>query len=504
LIDSRIKNIVIVGGGTAGWMTASALAKVLGQQCSIRLIESEEIGIVGVGEATVPHLKIFNHVLEIDEIEFIKKVQGTFKLGIQFVDWGRLGDKYIHGFGTIGHDYELLPFHQFWIKAFNAGNATDIGAYSLNTAAAPLGKFMASATDVPPASPLANIAYAYHFDAGRYAQFLRGYAEARGVRRTEGKVVNTLLRDADGFIEAIVLDSGERIEGDLFIDCSGFRGLLIEQALHTGYDDWTHWLPCDRAMAVPCENVGPPTPYTRSTARASGWQWRIPLQHRTGNGYVYSSRYISDDEVAAVLLKNLDGPAMADPRVLRFTTGRRKKFWNKNCVAIGLASGFLEPLESTSIFLIQSGITRLLNLFPDKGFSAVVIDRYNAQATFEIERIRDFLILHYYATERNDTPFWNYCRTMDIPTQLEDSIRLFRDSGRFFRDAEEMFAITSWVQVMLGQHIQPRNYHPLVDRMPDKQLNEFVGGVKNVIATCVDAMPMHEQFIARHCAAGPP
>ena len=504
MTDPRIKNIVIVGGGTAGWMTASALAKVLEQQCSIRLIESEEIGIVGVGEATVPHLKIFNHVLEIDEIEFVKQTQGTFKLGIQFVDWARLGDKYIHGFGTIGHDYGLLPFHQFWIKAFNAGNATDIGAYSLNTAAAPLGKFMASATDVPPASPLANIAYAYHFDAGRYAQFLRGYAEARGVRRTEGKVVNTLLRDADGFINAIVLDSGERIEGDLFIDCSGFRGLLIEQALHTGYDDWTHWLPCDRAMAVPCENVGPPTPYTRSTARASGWQWRIPLQHRTGNGYVYSSHYISDDEVAAVLLKNLDGPAMADPRVLRFTTGRRKKFWNKNCVAIGLASGFLEPLESTSIFLIQSGIMRLLNLFPDKGFSPVAIDRYNAQATFEIERIRDFLILHYYATERDDTPFWNYCRMMDIPAQLEDNIRLFRDSGRFFRDAEEMFAITSWVQVMLGQHIQPRNYHPLVDRMPDKQLNEFVGGVKNVIATCVDAMPMHEQFIARHCAAGPP
>ena len=504
MTDPRIKNIVIVGGGTAGWMTASALAKVLEQQCSIRLIESEEIGIVGVGEATVPHLKIFNHVLEIDEIEFVKQTQGTFKLGIQFVDWARLGDKYIHGFGTIGHDYGLLPFHQFWIKAFNAGNATDIGAYSLNTAAAPLGKFMASATDVPPASPLANIAYAYHFDAGRYAQFLRGYAEARGVRRTEGKVVNTLLRDADGFINAIVLDSGERIEGDLFIDCSGFRGLLIEQALHTGYDDWTHWLPCDRAMAVPCENVGPPTPYTRSTARASGWQWRIPLQHRTGNGYVYSSRYISDDEVAAVLLKNIDGPAMADPRVLRFTTGRRKKFWNKNCVAIGLASGFLEPLESTSIFLIQSGIMRLLNLFPDKGFSPVVIDRYNTQATFEIERIRDFLILHYYATERHDTPFWNYCRMMDIPAQLEDNIRLFRDSGRFFRDAEEMFAITSWVQVMLGQHIQPRNYHPLVDRMPDKQLNEFVGGVKNVIATCVDAMPMHEQFIARHCAAGPP
>ncbi|HEX3895008.1 MAG TPA: tryptophan halogenase family protein, partial [Rudaea sp.] len=297
-MKKSVKNIVIVGGGTAGWMAAAACSKVLKDQYSIRLIESEEIGTVGVGEATVPHLKLFNNLLEIDEIEFVRKTQGTFKLGIQFVDWGRLGDKYIHGFGTIGHDYGLLAFHQFWIKAQQQGFALDIGAYSLNTAAAPRGKFMASAQDVPPTSPLATIAYAYHFDAGLYARFLRGYAEARGVRRTEGKVVQTILREPDGFIEAVVLDSGEKIAGDLFIDCSGFRGLLIEQALKTGYDDWTHWLPCDRAMAVPCEKVEAPTPYTRSTAREAGWQWRIPLQHRTGNGYVYSSNYISDDEVA--------------------------------------------------------------------------------------------------------------------------------------------------------------------------------------------------------------
>lgn len=503
MTDPRIRNIVIVGGGTAGWMAAAAFSKVLGRDYSIRLIESEEIGTVGVGEATVPHLKLFNNVLEIDEIDFIKQTKGTFKLGIQFIDWGRLGDTYVHGFGSIGHDYGLLPFHQYWLKLFQAGKAADIGAFSLNTVAAPLGKFMVSATDVPPTSPLANIAYAYHFDAGLYAKYLRGYAEARGVRRTEGKVVNTILRAADGFIEAVVLDSGERIDGELFIDCSGFRGLLIEQALQTGYADWTHWLPCDRAMAVPCENVGPPTPYTRSTARTAGWQWRIPLQHRTGNGYVYSSSYISDDEVAATLLKNLDGRALAEPRLLKFTTGMRKKFWNKNCVAIGLASGFMEPLESTSIYLIQSGIARLLNLFPERDFSPLLIDRYNAQAIFEFERIRDFLILHYYATERNDTPFWNYCRTMALPAQLENTIRLFRDSGRFFRDAEEMFAITSWVQVMLGQHIQPRKYHPVVDLMSDTQLSEFVGGVQNVIATCVDAMPMHEQFIARCCAAQP-
>ncbi|MDR3388268.1 MAG: tryptophan 7-halogenase [Rudaea sp.] len=499
--DQRIKNIVIVGGGTAGWMAAAALSKVLGRACSIRLIESEEIGTVGVGEATVPHLKAFNNMLEIDEIEFVKKVQGTFKLGIEFRDWARLGDSYVHGFGTIGHDLGVLPFHQYWVKAFQSGRADDIGAYSLNTAAAPLGKFMASATDVPASSPLANIAYAYHFDAGLYARYLRGYAEARGVHRTEGKIVDTVLRSDDGFVESVVLDSGEKVSGELFIDCSGFRGLLIEQALHTGYEDWTHWLPCDRALAVPCENVGALTPYVRCTALGSGWQWRIPLQHRCGNGYVYSSKYISDDEAAATLMKNLDGRALGTPRPLRFITGKRRKFWNKNVVAIGLASGFIEPLESTSIFAIQSGIVRLLSLFPERDFSAVLIDRYNAQCAFEFERIRDFIILHYKATERDDTPFWNHCRTMSIPAQLENTIRLFRDSGRFFRDADEMFAITSWVQVMLGQRIQPQRYHPVVDLLPDANLIEYIDGVKKVIAACVAAMPMHEQFIARFCKA---
>jgi len=500
MTDPRIRNIVIVGGGTAGWMAAAAFAKVLGADYAIRLIESEEIGTVGVGEATVPHLKLFNNLLEIDEIEFVKQVQGTFKLGIQFNDWGRPGDSYIHGFGTIGHDVSLLPFHQFWIKAHQQGVAADIGAYSLNTVAAPLGKFMASATDVPATSPLANIAYAYHFDAGRYARYLRGYAEKRGVTRTEGKIAQTALRAHDGFVEAVILESGERIEGELFVDCSGFRGLLIEQALHTGYTDFTHWLPCDRALAVPCEKVGPPTPYTRATARAAGWQWRIPLQHRTGNGYVYSSAHISDDEAAATLLKHLDGHALGDPRLLRFTTGMRKKFWNRNVVALGLASGFMEPLESTGIYLIQSGIARLLNLFPERDFSPVLIDRYNAQSTFEFERIRDFLILHYHATQRDDTPFWNYCRTMPIPQQLVDTIGLFRDSGRFFRNAEEMFAATSWVQVMIGQGIMPRAYHPLVDQMPDRELYQFVTGVGKVVASCVDAMPPHQAFIDRHCA----
>ena len=498
---NRIKNIVIVGGGSAGWMAASAFAKVLGANYSIRLIESEEIGIVGVGESTVPHLKLFNNVLEINEIDFVKQTQATFKLGIQFIDWLRLGDKYVHGFGVIGHDYGLLPFHQYWLKAWRTGRASELGDYSLNTLAAEHGKFMASPSDVPASSPLSNIAYSYQFDAGLYAAYLRRFAESRGVRRTEGKIKQTLLRDSDGYVEAVVMENGEKITGDLFVDCSGFRGLLIEQALHTGYEDWSHWLPCNRAMAVPCESVGPPTPYTRVTARPAGWQWRIPLQHRVGNGYVYSSNHISDDEAAAYLLKHIDGRALADPRPLRFTSGRRKKFWNKNVVALGLASGFIEPLESTSIFLVQSGIARLLNLFPETDFSDVLIERYNAQCVFEWERIRDFLILHYNATERNDTPFWDYCRTMSIPDSLRGYIELFRNSGRFFRDGEEMFAITSWVQVMIGQGILPQRYHPVVDELPDKELDELVGGVKKVIATCVDAMPPHQAFIDRYCKA---
>lgn len=503
MTDRHLRNILIIGGGTAGWMAAAAFAKVLGRGHSIRLIESEEIGIVGVGEATVPHLKLFNQILEIDEVEFVKQTQGTFKLGIEFVGWGKLGDRYIHGFGSIGHDYGLLPFYQYWLKLARAGKAADIGAYSLNTLAAPRGKFMTSATDVPPHSPLANIAYAYHFDAGLYARYLRGYAEARGVQRTEGRVVDVRLRPEDGFIAGVKLQSGEVFEADLYIDCSGFRGLLIEEALHTGYEDWTHWLPCDRALAVACENIGPPTPFTRSTARSAGWQWRIPLQHRTGNGYVYSSAHISDDEAAKTLMGNLDGRALAEPRKLRFTTGMRKKFWTRNCVALGLASGFMEPLESTSIYLIQSGIARLLNLLPDRDFSPVLIERYNAQASFEFERIRDFLILHYFATERRDSSFWQYCGGMNIPEPLADTIRLFKDSGRFFRNAEEMFAITSWVQVLLGQHVEPRQYHPAVDLVSDQEMTGLADSVKNVIAACVEAMPTHAQFIARHCAAAP-
>ncbi len=482
-------------------MAAAALAHALKFPVSIQLVESEEIGTVGVGEATVPHLRSFNSSLQIDEVEFVRAVRGTFKLGIQFVDWGRVGTSYVHGFGTIGHDYRALPFHQYWAKLRLQGKAQPLDAYSLNTAAAPAGKFMSGASDVPSGSPLAQVAYAYHFDAGLYAQYLRRYAESRGVQRIEGEVVDVALRGEDGFIETVTLKSGARLAGDLFIDCSGFRGLLIEQALKTGYDDWTHWLPCDRAAAVPCEKVSAATPYTRSTARAAGWQWRIPLQHRTGNGYVYSSAHITDEEAARTLLANLDGRALAEPRVLRFTTGRRRKMWNGNCVALGLASGFLEPLESTSIYLIQSGIARLISMLPDRHMSAVLRDQYNAEAASEIERIRDFLILHYCATERRDTDFWRYCGAMSIPEELRGKIDLFRDSARFYRNSDEMFALTSWVQVMVGQGILPQGYHPLVDAVSDAELAQFAESVRAVLAACVAAMPTHEQFIDRHCRA---
>ncbi len=482
-------------------MAAAGLSRAIDFPVSITLIESDEIGIVGVGEATVPHLRAFNNSLRIHEADFVRAVQGTFKLGIQFVDWGRIGDRYVHGFGTIGHDYRALPFFQYWLKLHQAGKAFPLDDYSLNTVACAAGKFMTGATDAPAGSPLADIAFAYHFDAGLYAAFLRRFAEARGVKRVEGHVIDVALKPENGFIESITLKSGQKIEGDLFVDCSGFRGLLIEGALETGYEDWTHWLPCDRAVAVPSEKTQPATPYTRSTARTAGWQWRIPLQHRTGNGHVYSSAYTTDDEATRVLLANLDGRPLADPRPLRFTTGRRRKMWNRNCVALGLASGFLEPLESTSIYLVQSGIGRLINLLPDRHMNPALQNEYNAQAKFELERIRDFLILHYCATERRDSEFWKYCTSMSIPDSLRAKIDLFRDSGRFFREGEEMFALTSWVQVMVGQRIVPAGHHPLVGGINDAELMKLGESVRGVIASCVAAMPAHEQFIDRHCKA---
>ncbi|TAG48771.1 MAG: tryptophan 7-halogenase [Betaproteobacteria bacterium] len=499
--NQNIERIVIVGGGTAGWMSASMLAKMLKGKIAIELIESEEIGIVGVGEATIPMIRNFNAVLGLDEDDFVRQTQGTFKLGIEFVNWGKLGDRYIHGFGKFGQELFTVDFYQYWLKMYLAGKAPDLERYSINRMACRANKFMRSDPSTGN-SPLADIAHAFHFDAGLYAKYLRGYSEKLGVKRTEGKIRDVQLNPVNGHVASVTMESAQVITGDLFIDCSGFRGLLIEGALKTGYQDWTHWLPCDRAMAVPCASVKPYTPYTRATARSAGWQWRIPLQHRTGNGHVYCSKFISDDEATAQLMSNLDGAALAEPRPLKFVTGKRNKLWNKNVVAVGLSSGFMEPLESTSIHLIQSTVAKLLAYFPDKTFNATDIAMFNQQSDFEYERIRDFIILHYRANQRTDSPFWQHCQTMEIPAALQAKIDLFKTHGRIVRDNNELFAEVGWLQVMHGQNIRPDRHHPLADLLPESEVADYLKSVEDVIGRCIDVMPSHEQFIAKYCGSG--
>jgi len=496
----QLKRILIVGGGTAGWMTAALLSKLFNGLYEITLVESEAIGIVGVGEATIPAIKKYNELLGLDENEFLQRTQGSFKLGVQFVDWWKRGHSYIHGFGLIGRDLGWLRCHQYWLKARAAGRASDFADYSINTAAALENRFMRADPKMTE-SPLGHIAHAFHFDAALYARYLRGRAEAAGVRRREGKVADVTLRSDDGFVDSVTMDDGEVIAADLFIDCSGFRGLIIEQAMKTGYEDWTHWLPCDRAMAVPCASTEPFTPYTRATARTAGWQWRIPLQHRTGNGHVYSSRFMDDAEAEKILLSNLDGEQLAEPNRLRFTTGKRLKAWNRNCVAIGLAGGFLEPIESTSIHLIQSAIIRMIRLLPDAGFDPAGVAEFNRQTDFEYERVRDFIILHYKATERDDTPFWRHCRDMEIPDTLRRKIDLFAANGRIFREDEELFAEESWIQVFLGQGVIPRGYDPLADLKSEAEVTAFLDNLAAVIRKCVAVMPSHADYVARHCPA---
>ncbi|ABD80358.1 tryptophan halogenase family protein [Saccharophagus degradans] len=496
-MNNNIKKILIVGGGTAGWMAAAAMGKLLKSRlCDIELIESEEIGTVGVGEATIPQLQLFNKLLEIDEDEFVRETSGSFKLGIQFVNWGEIGSSYIHAFGDVGKNMEGIPFYHYWLRAFNSGLATHIDDYTLSSLACHQERFMRSVDAGN--SPLSNIAYAYHFDATKYAKYLRKYAESKGVVRTEGKVVETVLHD-DGFIKGVRLESGEFKEADLFVDCSGFRGLLIEEALKTGYEDWSHWLPCNAAVAVGCESSGDPLPYTRATAHSAGWQWRIPLQHRIGNGHVFCEKYMGEDEATSILLNNLDGAPIGTPRTLRFKTGHRKKFWNKNCVTLGLASGFMEPLESTSIHLVQTALAKLFSFFPNKNFDEVDIDEYNRQTQFEYERIRDFLILHYCATNRNDSEFWNYCRTMDLPEALVQKMDQFKCNGRIFRHNYELFSDLSWFEVMLGQGIMPSGYSPLVDVFSDEELKRRMDSIKGVVQRSVEKMPKHQEFINLHC-----
>jgi tryptophan halogenase len=500
--ENCLKKILIVGGGTSGWMSAAVLLHSLGKNYQIQLIESDEISTVGVGEATIPSIIKFNDLIGIDEDEFMRQTQATFKLGIQFRNWGAQGDSYIHGFGSMGRKTGLVDFHHYWLKAWQAGQVDRLDDYSINLLACEKNRF--TRADMKNlSSPLADIRHAFHFDAGLFAKYLRGYSEKFGVTRTEGKITSVQTHPETGFVTSVTMENGDVHAADLFIDCSGFRGLLIEQTLHTGYDDWSHWLPCDSALAVPCESVTPLLPYTRSTAHSAGWQWRIPLQSRIGNGHVFCSRYMSQDEATSILLSNLDGQALAEPRLIRFVTGKRKKFWNKNVVAIGLASGFIEPLESTSIHLIQQGIVRLIELFPNRGFLQGDIDEYNRQSETEFEQVRDFIVLHYHATQRDDSAFWNYCRSMDVPDSLKHKIELFASNGRFFRQNDELFNETSWAQVMLGQGIRPQGYHPLVDNTADEPIYKMLANVKAVMHGVVDRMPTHAQYIADHCKAAP-
>jgi tryptophan halogenase len=500
-MTQRLQTIVIVGGGTAGWMTAAALSRVLRGHYAIRLIESEEIGIVGVGESTVPHIRYFNDALGLDEADFMRRTRATFKLGIEFRDWRQIGDSYMHPFGDFGQPVDGVKFHHHWLRLRARGQVPDISEYSFPIVAARLGKFTPPTTD--PRSVLSTFSYAFQLDATLYAPYLREYAEHRGVRRTEGKVVRAQLRGEDGFIEAVVLESGERVSGDLFIDCSGFRGLLIEQTLHTGYESWSHWLPCDRAVAVPCANSQPPIPYTRATAREAGWQWRIPLQHRVGNGYVYASSFISDDAATQALMQSLEGKPLAAPRILRFTAGRRKKIWARNCVAIGLSGGFLEPLESTSIHLIQSAIAHLLELFPDRSCDPVLRDEYNRLMELEFERVRDFLILHYHATQRDDAALWQHCRAMSIPDSLRYKIELFRERGHIIKYHEGLFLEPSWLAVYLGQGIIPRGHDPRADGLDVEVVARQLAGMHSLIRRAAESVTAHADFIRQYCAIAP-
>jgi tryptophan halogenase len=500
--EHSIRNVVIIGGGTAGWMAAAAFARFLNNGYTrITLIESAEIGTIGVGEATIPPLITFNRMLGINENDFLRATKGTFKLGIEFVGWGAPDERYFHPFGFHGHDLEGVHFHQLYLRERKRRVMQDISAWSMSAVAAQLGKFARPSPDTP--APFGQLLYAFQFDASLYAQFLRSYAEARGLVRIEGKVVDVAQDGETGHVRSVALADGQRIEGDLFIDCSGFRGLLIEQALATGYEDWTHWLPCDRALAVPSAHGCPPDPYTRVTTRRAGWQWRIPLQHRMGNGYVYSSAHISDEDAERELLANLEGEPLDQPRRLRFVTGRRKRAWNGNVVSMGLASGFIEPLESTSIHFIQSGIARLIALFPDKRFNPVERDEYNRQMHSLFEDVRDFIILHYKATNL-PTDFWRHCREMPVPDSLQAKIDLFRAKGRLFREGFELFATTSWVAAFLGQHIVPDDYEPAVDALDEAKIAQALEQMRIGYLETAEAMPTHEEFIARCCAPPPP
>lgn len=504
--DRRIRKIVIVGGGTAGWMAAAWLRFSMEQEaCRIVLVESEEIGIVGVGESTLPSMRRFNRALGIDENEFVSKTQATFKLAIEFVDWWRLGQSYFNPLDSQGFSPEeesdrlnnqLPAIFQYLLKRAVDSGDVDLDQYSLCTVAARSNRF-----DRPQNIPAAAFAYAFQFDAALYAKYLRNYSEQRGVDRIEGKIVDVQLHGENGFIDAVVLKSGERVDGDFFIDCTGFRALLIGQALKVPYLDWSQWLPCDRAWAVPCETTAGITPYTRATAREAGWQWRIPLQHRTGNGYVFSSKYLSEEKARDALLSRLEGTPLAEPRLLKFQAGRRKEAWTKNCVALGLSSGFVEPLESTSIQLIQNYLTHLVNQFPDRDCDPLLSDDFNRRVSIGFDSVRDIVIVHYKATDREDTEFWRYCKYMSIPDSLAITMEMFRKYGRFTINLNQGFPPRQWLGVMLNHGIMPQSYCPLVMRLDDKTIRSEMAKIRAGVKRSVEMMPRHEDFIAKNCKA---
>jgi len=495
-MDKRVRRIVVAGGGTAGWMAAAAIARTMGRTVEVTLVESEAIGTIGVGESTIPPLVTYNRLLGINEAEFMRATQATFKLGILFDGWRDGTDRYFHSFGTTGKDHWSAGFQHYWLHGLTKGHTRPYDDYCMELVAAMRGKFAHL--------PDEGMNYAYQLDSGLYAKFLRAMAEKDGTTRVEGRIAHVELDPATGDIAALRLDGDRRVEGDLFLDCTGFRALLIEGALHAGFDDWTHWLPCDAAIAVQTENVRAPVPYTRAMAHDAGWQWRIPLQHRTGNGIVYCSRYLSKDDAQARLLGNVEGRVLTEPNVLRFVTGARRRQWHRNCVAIGLSGGFMEPLESTSIHLIQRAILRLIRMMPLRGVSPADVAEFNDQQHQDMLQIRDFLILHYKATSRDDSPFWRYVREMPVPDSLQQKIDLFRETARVFRRNEELFAENSWVQVMLGQGIAPQSHHPIAEKLSDDELTRLLRLLRDQVERTVSGLPDHAAYVAQYCGATAP
>jgi tryptophan halogenase len=497
MTDTRLQRVVILGGGTAGWMAGACLAKVYGESLSVTLVESAEIGTVGVGESTIPMINLFNSILGIDEADLIRETEATFKLGIEFVDWTRLGHSYLHPFGAYGVNMEGIGFHHYWLRLAAHEGAKDYGQFNMETLAIRSGRAGPTQTDLPQI----KLNKAYQFDATLYAAFLRRYSEARGVARIEGRVRDVHLSPEAGDVTGLALEDGRTIEGDLFIDCSGFAALLVGRTLGVPFQDWSRWLPCNRAVVAPCETAGPPSPYTRVTAYEAGWQWRIPLQHRTGNGYVFCDAFASDEEATDKLLGRLEGKALAEPRILRFTAGHRTRMWEKNVVSLGLSSGFLEPLESTSIYLVQSALARLMALFPrgpvNPPINPHVRAKFNDDMNAEYESVRDFLIAHYKLTERDDTPFWRMCRDMDIPERLKVRLDIFRDEGLLLEFPQDLFKDSSWFSVLMGQGLHPRTYHPLADAMPREEFLNRMAQLRRMIGQRASALPTHSQYITQ-------